>query len=60
VSIQHIYDISKKDIDNFRSGKYIAHKDEGEDVITLNHAYFMQILEERERYKQALKKRKKR
>ena len=45
------YDISKKHIEDFRSGKFICHKEESKPMITLSHEYFMQILEEKEKFR---------
>ena len=55
------YDISKKHIEDFRNDVFIRHRSEvGKPMITLDHDYFMQILEEKERFRvQAMKKKKK-
>ncbi len=53
------YDISKQHIKDFVSGTFIRHKEEGKPMITLEHDYFMEILEDKERFrKQAMRKKK--
>jgi len=57
---QSSYDIPKKNIQDFIDGTFIKHKDEaGKPMITLPHAYFMAILEEKERFRKQAMRRKK-
>jgi chemotaxis methyl-accepting protein methylase len=59
--VKTAFDISKKHIEDFRKGIFITHKNEKKvPMITLTHKYFMEILEESERFrKQAYQRGKK-
>lgn len=59
---QTSYEISKVHVKDFNNKVFIAHKDEsGQDLITLEHGYFMKILEDKERFRvQAMARGKKR
>jgi hypothetical protein len=57
--VKTAFDISKKHIEDFRKGTFIRHRVEGKPMITLEHDYFMKILEEKERFRlQAMRKKK--